>query len=62
MRRAVGYRRYDTPNELEALNELYSVLRLYTNFFQPSMKLQGKVVGILVEDQHEDIELWRPLL
>lgn len=26
------------------------------------MRLQGKVVGILVEDQHEDIELWYPLL
>jgi len=42
VRRAVGYRRYDTPSELEALNELYAVLRLYTNFFQPSMKLIEK--------------------
>jgi len=37
VRRAVGYRRYDTPDELEALNELYAVLRLYTNYFQPSI-------------------------
>ena len=42
VRRAVGYRRYDTPEELEALNALYSVLRLYTNYFQPSMKLIEK--------------------
>jgi hypothetical protein len=42
VRRAVGYRRYDTPSELEALNELYAVLRLYTNYFQPSMKLIEK--------------------
>jgi hypothetical protein len=42
VRRTVGYRRYDTPEELQALNGLYSVLRLYTNFFQPSMKLIEK--------------------
>jgi len=42
VRRAVGYRRHDTPGELQALNELYAVLRLYTNFFQPSMKLIEK--------------------
>ena len=34
VRRAVGYRRYDTPCELEALNELYAVLRLFTNYFE----------------------------
>lgn len=42
VRRVVGYRRYDTPSELEALNQLYAVLRLYTNYFQPSMKLIKK--------------------
>lgn len=26
------------------------------------MELTGKKIGILVEDQHEDIELWYPLL
>jgi hypothetical protein len=25
------------------------------------MDSNGKTTGILVEDQHEDIELWRPL-
>ena len=42
VRRAVGYRRYDTPEELQALNDLYAVLRLYTNYFQPVMKLVEK--------------------
>jgi hypothetical protein len=41
-RRAVGYRRYDTADELELLNQLYSVLRLHTNFFQPVMRLMEK--------------------
>jgi hypothetical protein len=42
VRRAVGYHRHDTPAELEVLNELYAVLRLFTNYFQPSMKLIEK--------------------
>jgi hypothetical protein len=42
VRRNVGYRRYDTPAELAMLNELYGYLRLYTNFFLPTMKLIGK--------------------
>jgi len=42
VRRAVGYARYDTGEELLAINELNRHLRLYTNFFQPSMKLIEK--------------------
>ena len=42
VRRAVGYARYDTLEQLRLLNQLYSVLRLYTNFFQPVMKLIAK--------------------
>lgn len=42
VRRAVGYLRYDTNNELDVLNDLYGYLRLYTNFFQPVMKLIKK--------------------
>ena len=42
MRQQVGYGRYDTLAELEALNELYAHLRLYVNFFQPQMKLVSK--------------------
>jgi len=43
IRRTVGYYRFDTPEELTLLEELYRVLRLYTNFFQPVMKLKEKV-------------------
>jgi hypothetical protein len=42
VRRNVGYRRYDTPQEQEVLNELYGYLRLYTNYFLPTMKLISK--------------------
>ena len=42
VRRNVGYRRYDTPEEQAVLNELYGYLRLYTNYFLPTMKLVSK--------------------
>jgi hypothetical protein len=42
VRSAVGYLRYDTEEQLLTLQELYRLLRLYTNFFQPTMKLIEK--------------------
>jgi hypothetical protein len=42
VRQQVGYLRYDTPQELACLRELYGHLRLYINFFQPQMKLTSK--------------------
>jgi hypothetical protein len=42
VRRAVGYLRYDTPEELEVLAQLYLALIPYVNFFQPQMKLLDK--------------------
>src|SRR6266480_5411228 len=42
VRRAVGYQRCDTDEQLQLLNQLYEPLDLFTNFFQPSMKLQSK--------------------
>jgi hypothetical protein len=42
VRRAVGYSRYDSAPQLRLLNELYGHLRLYTNYFQPVMKLKSK--------------------
>jgi len=42
VRRAVGYGRHHTPEEQAIINDLYKELRLFTNFFQPSMKLIGK--------------------
>jgi hypothetical protein len=43
VRRAVGYARYDTPEQQAVINALYMELRLYTNFFQPSMKRIGTI-------------------
>jgi hypothetical protein len=43
VRRAVGYYRYDTAEQLELLNRLYSLLHYYGNFFLPVMKLKEKV-------------------
>jgi hypothetical protein len=42
VRRTVGYDRYDSPQALRQLQDLYQVLRLYLNYFQPVMKLVGK--------------------
>lgn len=39
VRRFVGYMRYDTFEEKDMLNDIYSDLRLYKNFFQPMNKL-----------------------
>ena len=42
VRRAVGYSRYDTAEELDILNKLYIYLGHYTNYFQPVVKLISK--------------------
>ncbi len=42
VRRWVGYKRYDTEEQVKLLNDLYEILRLYTNFFLPVHKLQSK--------------------
>jgi len=42
VRRAVGYARYEGSAQRRLLNALYGELRLYTNFFQPVMKLVRK--------------------
>jgi hypothetical protein len=42
VRREVGYGRYDTQAERDLIAEIYADLRLYTNFFLPSVKLLAK--------------------
>lgn len=42
VRRLVGYERYEGVKAWQALAELYATLRLYINFFQPSVKLLSK--------------------
>jgi hypothetical protein len=55
VRRAVGYGRYDTPEQLELLNTLYARLHLYVNFFLPVMKLEEKVrLGSKVKRRYDD--------
>jgi hypothetical protein len=55
VRRAVGYWRYDSPQQLDLLNTLYARLHLYVNFFLPVMKLKEKVrFGSKVTRIHED--------
>ena len=42
VRRTVGYDRWETEQELALLENIYDDLRLYINFFQPSLKLIAK--------------------
>lgn len=42
VRKMVGHQRYDTKKELDTLNELYNILSLYKNFFQPIIPLRSK--------------------
>jgi hypothetical protein len=42
VRQTVGYQHFDTAAELIVLHQLYATLRLYTNFFRPTMTLKSK--------------------
>lgn len=42
VRRLVGYDRYEGVAAWHKLTELYNIIRLYINFFQPSLKLCSK--------------------
>jgi hypothetical protein len=42
VRRMVGYRRFEGLEAAALLAELYRLVRLFVNFFQPSFKLTGK--------------------
>jgi hypothetical protein len=42
VRRFVGYDRYDSKNSFEDLDRIYDLVRLYINFFQPTLKLVSK--------------------
>jgi hypothetical protein len=54
VRRAVGYYRYHTPEQLDLLDRLYAVMHFYTNFFLPVTKLKEKMrVGSKVKKTHQ---------
>ena len=42
VRRLVGYERYASKASFECLGRVYDLIRLYINFFQPTMKLVSK--------------------
>jgi hypothetical protein len=42
VRRIIGYDRFSTKAAFKALDDVYTLLRLYVNFFQPVLKLAGK--------------------
>ena len=42
VRRLVGYDRYSSKASFECLGRVYDLVRLYINFFQPTMKLMTK--------------------
>ncbi len=42
VRRLTGYGRYETQHQVDQLNSVYDVARLYVNFFKPVMKLKAK--------------------
>jgi hypothetical protein len=43
VRRLVGYERYASKASFECLEKVYDLVRLYINFFQPTMKLVSKI-------------------
>jgi len=42
IRRIIGYDRFSTKAAFTALNDIYTLLRLYMNFLQPVLKLIAK--------------------
>jgi hypothetical protein len=55
VRQVLGYQRFDTEEVLNLMNELYrGPLRLYINFFQPSVKcIEKKRVGSKIKKIHD---------
>ncbi|PIY95074.1 MAG: transposase, partial [Candidatus Levybacteria bacterium CG_4_10_14_0_8_um_filter_35_23] len=54
VRHWVGYKRYDRQEQVKLLNDLYELLRLYTNFFLPVMKLQEKTrIGSKIKKRYD---------
>ena len=43
IRRLVGYGRYETQRQVNLMNALYSIYRLYVNHFLPVQKLVSKI-------------------
>jgi len=55
VRQILGYVRYDTPEAVDAINALYTnELRLFQNYFQPSIKLVKKIkIGSKIKKKYD---------
>ena len=54
VRRNVGYYRYDTPRELDLLNQLWPLVSIQTNLFLPQQRLISKTrTGARVQKRHD---------
>jgi hypothetical protein len=54
VRQTVGYHRYDTPAELELLNQIWALQRLLTNHFGRQQKLVSKTrIGAKTIKKHD---------
>lgn len=56
IRKLVGYHRYDTPEQIDLLNQLYKTEDLISNFFLTSQKLKTKTYderGMLVSKKYD---------
>lgn len=54
LRRFLGYARYDTWEQLTIVQEIFKLVEVYVNFFQPIMKLKNKTrVGAKVKKTYE---------
>lgn len=64
VRRFLGWDRYDTPQAVEAINDLYqNELRLWLNLFQPSVKLGKKLrvgAGLRGRPKPRSTACWLP--
>lgn len=55
VRHLVGYGRYATQAQVDQLNGVYAVARLYVNFFKPVMKLKARRrVGSRIKRSYDD--------
>jgi len=54
VRRTAGYFRYDTPRELDLLNQLWLLASVQVNMFLPQQKLVSKTrTGAIVRKRHD---------
>jgi hypothetical protein len=60
VRKYIGYERYDCKEAVDVINELYDVLRLYINFFQPTYKLIRKEKRVVASGEDAGKQYSKP--